>query len=216
MDEVDPRLSSSLDYGWLSPLVKILLAMLKFLYGYLNNYGWAIVVLTLIIRLLMLPLTLKGAKAMEKQKEFQRKMQYVEQKYKHDTEALNRERMELTSKYGVSNMLGCLPQLAQLPILLGLNRLLSTSVELYQAPFMGWITDLSARDPYYILPLLAGAGLLIQVVADSDARRGITMLLFAALLVAVTAHLSAGLTLYLCANTWFAIGQTYLQKAFKI
>ncbi len=216
MDEVDSRLSVALDYGWLSPLVKILLAMLKFLYGYVKNYGWAIILLTLLIRVLMLPLTLRGNKALEKQKEFQRKMQYIEQKYKNDSDALNRERMELTRKYGMSNVLGCLPQLAQLPILLGLNRLLSTSVELYQAPFFGWITDLSARDPYYILPLLAGAGLLIQVTTDSDARRGITMLLFAALLVAVTAHLSAGLTLYLCANTWLSIAQVYLQKSLKI
>jgi YidC/Oxa1 family membrane protein insertase len=216
MDLVDPRLSATLDYGWLSPLVKILLAMLKFLYGYVKNYGWAIILLTLLIRLIMLPVTLRGNKALEKQKEFQRKMQYIDQKYKNDQEALSRERMELTRKYGMSNVLGCLPQLAQLPILLGLNRLLSTSVELYQAPFFGWITDLSARDPYYILPLLAGAGLLIQVTTDSDARRGITMLLFAALLVAVTAHLSAGLTLYLCANTWLSIGQVYFQKVFKI
>lgn len=216
MDIVDPRLSTTLDYGWLSPLVKILLAMLKFLYGYVKNYGWAIILLTLLIRIILLPVTFRSNKALEKQKEFQRKMQYLDQKYKNDQEALSRERMELTRKYGMSNILGCLPQLAQLPILLGLNRLLSTSVELYQAPFVGWITDLSARDPYYILPLLAGAGLLIQVTTDSDARRGITMLLFAALLVAVTAHLSAGLTLYLCANTWLSIGQAYLQKVLKI
>lgn len=216
MEKVDKRLDSALDYGWLSPLVKILLSALKFLYRYLKNYGWAIIVLTLLMRLLLLPVTFKSSKMAEKQKEFQRKMQYIEQKYKNDTDALNRERMELTRKYGMSNVLGCLPQLAQLPILLALNRLLSTSVELYQAPFVGWITDLSARDPYYILPILAGVGLFIQVTTDGDTRRGVTMLLFAALLVAFTAHLSAGLTLYLCANTWLSIAQVALQKAFKI
>ncbi len=216
MEKVDKRLDAALDYGWLSPLVKILLSALKFLYQYVKNYGWAIILLTLLMRLLLIPLTFRSSKAMEKQKEFQRKMQYIEQKYKNDPDALNRERMELTRKYGLTNVLGCLPQLAQLPILLALNRLLSTSVELYQAPFAGWITDLSARDPYYVLPVLAGVGLFIQVSTDADARRGITMLLFAALLVALTAHLSAGLTLYLCISTWLSIGQTYLQKALKI
>lgn len=218
MDAVDKRLNAALDYGWLSPLVKFLLGILKFIYGYVQNYGWAIILLTLLIRLVMLPITLRGASAkmQEKQKEFQRKMQYIEQKHKNDPEALNRERLELTRKYGVSNVMGCLPQLIQIPILLGLNRLLSTSVELYQAPFIGWITDLSARDPYYVLPVLAGLGLLVQVTVDTDIRKGITMLLFAALLVAITAHLSAGLTLYLCANAWLSLAQTYFQKAFKI
>lgn len=218
MDAVDKRLNAALDYGWLSPLVKVMLTALKFLYKYVHNYGWAIILLTLLIRLLLLPITLKGSssKLQERQKEYQRKMQYIEQKYKNDPDTLARERLELTRKYGLPDLLIRLPQLLQIPILLGLNRLLSTSVELYQAPFIGWITDLSARDPYYILPILAGAGLLVQVMMDADIRKGITMLLLAALIVAFTAHLSAGLTLYLCANAWLGLAQTYLQKVFKI
>ncbi len=218
MDAVDKRLNAALDYGWLSPLVKVMLTALKFLYKYVNNYGWAIILLTLIIRLLLLPITLKGSspKLQERQKEYQRKMQYIEQKFKNDPDALTRERLELTRKYGLPDMLIRLPQLLQIPILLGLNRLLSSSVELYQAPFVGWITDLSARDPYYILPILAGAGLLIQAMVDSDIRKGVTMLLVAALIVAFTAHLSAGLTLYLCANAWLSLAQSYLQKVFKV
>jgi YidC/Oxa1 family membrane protein insertase len=217
MKPVDPRLENILDYGWFSWLVKLLLLLLKWIVGLVKNYGLAILLLTLLIKIVMLPMTMKGQKALEQQKEYQRKLQYVEAKYKDDQEALNKERMELAKKYGVGNLMGCLPQLIQLPILFALNSLLRVSIELYQAPFFGWITDLSARDPYYILPLVAGVGFVIQFSMDSaDIKRGFSMLLFAGLLVAVTSQLPAGLSLYLCANTWLSIGQTYVQRKFKL
>lgn len=216
MSKIDPRLEKTLDYGWLSPLIKGLLYLLDLIYNIVKNYGWAILLLTLLIRLLLIPLTFKGHKAMEKQKEFQRKMQYLEQKYKDDKETLMKERTELTKKYGMSNMMGCLPQLLQLPILFALNRLLSSSIELYQAPFIFWIHDLSAKDPYYVFPILSGLGLLLQVTSDTDAKRSMMTFLMAGLLVVVTANLSAGLTLYLCANTWLSIAQTYAQKKLKL
>jgi len=212
MEAVDPRLEAALDYGWLSPLVKILLTILKFLNGIVHNYGWAILLLTLLIRLLMAPLTWRTREAAGKQKEYQRKMQYIEQRYKDEPGRLNEERLELTKKYGMSSMAGCLPQLVQLPILFGLNRLLYSSIELYQAPFMWWITDLSAKDPYYILPLLSGLGLLVQLSEDVDMKRGVGMFVFAAFLVAFTANFPAGLTLYLAANTWLSMAQVYFQK----
>lgn len=217
MKSVDQRLEGLLDYGWFSWIVKLLLMLLKFIVGLVKNYGLAILLLTLFIRILMLPMTLKGQKALEQQKEYQRKLQYVEAKYRDDQEALNRERMELAKKYGVGNLMGCLPQLIQLPILFALNSLLSVSIELYHAPFFGWITDLSARDPYYILPLLAGAGFVIQFSLDSsDIKRGFSMVLFAGVLIAVTSQLPAGVSLYLCANTWLSIAQTYVQRKFRI
>lgn len=217
MAPVDERLEGTLDYGWLSFLIKLLMKLLKWIVKLVKNYGVAILLLTLLLRIIMLPLTMKGQKALEQQKEYQRKLQYVEAKYKNDPEALNKERMELAKKYGVGNLMGCLPQLIQLPILFALNRLLSVSIELYKAPFVGWIADLSARDPYYVLPLLAGVGFVIQFSMDStDIKRGFSMLLFAGVLVAVTSQLSAGLSLYLCANTWLSIAQTYAQRKFKL
>lgn len=217
MAPVDARLEGVLDYGWFSWLVKLLLLLLKWLVGFVKNYGLAILLLTLLIKIVMLPLTMKGQKALDQQKEYQRKLQYVEAKYKNDSEMLNKERMELAKKYGVGNLMGCLPQLIQFPVLIALNSLLRVSIELYQAPFFGWITDLSARDPYYILPLLAGIGFVIQFSMDSaDIKRGFSMLLFAGVLVAVTSQLPAGLSLYLCANTWLSVGQSYVQRKFKL
>jgi len=215
MAQVDPLLEGALDYGWLSPLVKILLSILKFLYSLVHNYGWAIILLILIIRLLMAPFMWRGRKAMGQQKEFNRKMKYIEQKFKDNPERLAQERLALTKKYGMSNLSGCLPQLITLPILFGLYRLLSTSVELYQAPFILWITDLSVKDPYYILPMLAGLGFVVQLTSDTDMRRGMTMFMFAAGLVIFTANLPAGVTLYLAVSTWLAVAQAYAQKRFS-
>lgn len=208
----DPRLEQALDYGILSPLVKLILKILKLIYKYLRNYGIAIILLTLLIRILLLPVTWRGYKALEKQKEFQRKMQYIEQKYRDDQEALNRERAELTKKYGLSTMAGCLPHLLALPIFFALNKLLSTSIELYQAPFFGWITDLSTRDPYYILPFISGIGMLVQMLSDSDVKKGVSTFMMVTLFSVVTAYFPAGVVLYLLANTWMSIGQVYIQR----
>lgn len=217
MKPVDSRLEGVLDYGWLSWLVKLLLMLLKWLFGFVKNYGLAILLLTLLIKIVMLPLTMKGQKALEQQKEYQRKLQYVEAKYKDDQETLNKERMELAKKYGIGNLMGCFPQLIIIPILYALNIALRVSIELYHAPFFGWITDLSARDPYYILPFFAGIGFIVQFTMDSsDIKRGFSMLLFAGLITALTATLPAGLSLCLGVNSWLSIGQSYVQRKFKL
>ena len=212
LSAVDPRLEQALDYGVWSPLVKLILKILKLIYKHLKNYGVAILLLTLLIRILLIPVTWRGHKALEKQKEFQRKMRYIEQKYKNDPDALNLERAELTKKYGLSSMAGCLPHLLALPIFLALNRLLSTSIELYQAPFFGWITDLSTRDPYYILPFVSGVGMLVQMLSDTDVKKGVSTFLMVTVFSVITSYFPAGVVLYLLANTWLSIAQVYIQR----
>ncbi len=213
---VDPRLEETLDYGWFAVISKFLLVMLKFLYGYVKNYGWAILILTLIIKIVLLPITLKGEKSAQKQMEFQKKLHYIEQKYKHDREALAREKLELSRKYGVSTLGGLLSPLLQLPIFIGLNRVLTNSYELYQAPFIGWITDLSAPDKYYILPVIAGIGMALQTAAAGDIRKRVTSLIIAAIVTGIFINFPAGLILYIGANTLLGVAQTKIQKMLKL
>lgn len=217
MAAVEPTLEQTLDYaGWLAPIAKFMLAFLIFLFGYLGNYGWAIVVLTLLIRLLLLPFTLKGEQDMKKRAEFQKKLSYIQQKYKHDRQRLAQEQSELIRKHGMPGMAGCLPMLLQLPIFYVLARVLSSSIELYKAPFVLWITDLSARDPYYILPILITISMLLQPQPPSaDIKTRLPLMGLALLFGAFSSTFSAGLSLYIFFSTILNVVQSWIQQAFK-
>ncbi len=216
MAAVDARLESTLDYGIFNPISKFLLISLKYLYKYVHNYGLAIIILTLLMKLLMVPLTLNGNKAMARQKETQKKLAYLEQKYKHDKEQLAAEKADLIRKQGIPDMLGCLPMLLQIPIFVSLSRVLSGSIELYQAPFFGWITDLSQSDVIF-LPVLVGLAMIVQgFTTATDARQRLTQVLMALIIAAFTSNLSAGLTIFICVSTWAAVLQTKVQEMLKI
>lgn len=210
---VDPRLESLLDYGWFAPISKPLLYLLKLLYGYVKNYGWAIILLTLLIKLIMLPLTVRGERAAKASSEMQRKMAYLDQKYKNDPETLNREKAELMKKHGLS-MLGCLPLLMQIPVFIGLQRVLGTSLELYKAPFL-WIKDLSQSDPYYIFPILVGIAMALQMMQSGNAKQRMTNGIMAIVITAATSTLSAGLTLFIAVNSLSSVLFSKIQKALK-
>jgi YidC/Oxa1 family membrane protein insertase len=212
LNAVNKQLEKTLDFGWLALLARLLLTFLQFLFGIVHNYGIAIILLTLIIKLVLWPLTIRGERSMKKQAEFQKRLAYLEQKYKHDKDQLNHEKMELMRRSGISS-LGCLiPIVTQLPLVIGLNRVLSSSIALYKAPFALWIQDLSAKDPYYILPLLLGIGFVVQMsmTQGGKARQNFSSFLFSLFIVAVTANLSAGLTLFIAINTWIGLGQSYI------
>ena len=213
---VDPRLEETLEYGWLGPISKLLLTFLNFIYSYVHNYGWAIVIMTLLMNIVTFPLVSRGTETLKKQAEYEKKKQYLEQKYKHDKEMLAQEQAELVKKYGVSALgfMGCLPQLLFLPIFMALNRVLSNSIELYHAPFIGWITDLSAKDPYYILPVLFGVGILVQSTG-TDPRQFVTRLIVCLVVIGISGNFSAGLTLFLCTKTFADAAQNYLQKRYR-
>lgn len=216
MGLVDKRLEATLDYGWFAGIAKLLLVLLQFFYGYIHNYGYTIIAVTVFISLLMMPLTIRGQRSADGLPDLNRKIKYLEQKYKNDRETLAREKNELLRKHG-SGMFGCLPLFLQVPLFIGLNKVLTVSIDLYQAPFVGWITDLSAKDPYYVLPILTGLGIFLQTAAAAqDPRQRVTMFIFSLLIVAVTANFSAGLALFMLTNAWFRVAQTSVQKAFKI
>ena len=197
MNGVDPRLTQTLDHsGILAPLSRLLLLILKYLYSFLHNYGWAIIVMTFLINLILLPLNLKSAQSMKKYADFQKKLTYLQQRYKDDPDTLARERTELISKNGMPGVGGCLTKLMQLPIFFALSRVLSSSIELYKAPFILWIHDLSAPDPLYILPMLIMVSMILQPVSN-DPKQRFTMIAVALVFGALATKFSAGLCLYI-------------------
>ena len=215
MARVDSRLEQTLDYsGILAPISKIMLSFLKFLHKYLGNYGLAIILLTLLIRLSMFPFTMGGEKSSKQRAEMAKKMKYIEKKYKHDKEALSRAKAELIRKHGLPGLGACLPLLLQLPVFWALNRLLSSSIEFYQAPFFWWITDLSARDPYYVLPVCMVLVMLFQASIAEKSQR--TLLIGVALFFgAITVNFAAGLALYIVVSVLLGVLQTIIQKKMK-
>jgi YidC/Oxa1 family membrane protein insertase len=216
MTAVDPRLEQTLDYsGWLAPIAKAALAVLKWLYSYLHNYGLAIIVLTILMKLVLLPFTWHAERGNKQRQEFQKKLNYLQQKYKHDKELLARERADLIRKHGMPGLSGCLPLLLQIPVFFALNKVLSSALELYQAPFMLWIHDLSARDPYYVLPLLIVLTMLLQAFSV-DSQQRFAVMAMALVFGAVATNFAAGLSLYIFVSTLLSVIQTMAQRQFKL
>lgn len=214
---VDTRLEQTLDYsGILSSLAKLLLYILNWLFSWLHNYGLAIIFLTLMIQILLLPLSLRNneEKFKRQQLEYQRELAYIEQRFKDQPDRLLAERTELIKKKGLPGI-GCLiPLLIQLPIFFALSRVLSSSFELYKAPML-WIPDLSLRDPYYILPVLVVLGMLMQDM-KGDPQQRMSKIIMAFVFGAITSSFSAGLTLYICMSRIFGFVQSKIMNYFKL
>lgn len=214
---VDERLDGVIRYGFLAsiskPVSRFMLELLNFFYRFCGNYGVAIILITLLLKLLMLPFTARSEKALSKNKQdraqFEKKLKYIQEKYKDDPQTLAQERAELLKKHMLPGIGGLVPLLLQLPIIWGLSVALSHSIELYKASFL-WIPDLSLPDPYYILPILTGIAVMLNPAGDSQQR--LTSIVIGIFLMAFTANFSAGLTLYICVSTWLAIIQSYLVK----
>ena len=211
---VDVRLEKTLDYGWFAPVSKFLLVVLNWLYKYLHNYGLAIIILTLLIKLLLLPFSIQGEKSMKQRAEAQKKLTYIQQRYKDDPQTLARERAEFMRKHGMPGLGGCLPILLQIPIFFALSRVLVNSLELYQAPML-WISDLSARDPYYILPVFVALSMLGQATT-ADPKQRLSMVAMAFVFGAFTASFSAGLALYIGMSTLLSVAQTRILKFLNV
>jgi len=212
---VDSNLDQLLDFGLLAPLSKIFLRVLNFFYGFVGNFGWAIVLLTLLIKLLTLPLSWAFEKNTKKMQEVSRKTEYLQQKYKHDKEAFTRARAELMQKQGISSFGGCLvPFILQMVVFFAFRNILMNSVELYMSPFL-WINNLVAADPFCILPLLFATCMFIKMSAgNTDPRKKINALAGSVFTGAVFAYFSAGLVLYLFVSTLLDMVQTRLYSKY--
>lgn len=218
MMAVDPRLEDTLEYaGFFSPISKFLLYVLKLLYGFVKNFGFAIILLTILVKLVLLPFTYGAEDGMKKRMEFDKKLRYLQQKYKDQPDVLAHEKAELIKKHGMPGLSGCLPLLLQLPIFVALSRVLSSAIELYQAPFIFWIHDLSAKDPYYVLPVITAVSMLLQslITPSADSKQRISTVVMALVIGAVTANLAAGLSLYICMFTILGVVQTQVLKMLK-
>lgn len=212
--EVDPRLEETFDYsGLLAPLSRLLLMLLSFFFTYLHNYGLAIIGITILVKLLLLPFTFKSEQSLNKGRDIQKKLAYLQKKYKNDPEVLAREKAELIKKHGMPGMGGCLTLFLQIPIFFALNRILNSSFELYNAHFL-WISDLAAPDPYYILSLSMSLGIIITALLG-DAKQRPMMLGFGLVSFALFANFAAGLALYISVSTGLGLLQTTLMRKMK-
>ncbi len=209
---IDSRLEGLLSYGWFFYISKYLLFLLIFLYGIFKNYGVAIIVLTVLVRIILIPFTLHGEQTKKRTTDAQKKLQYIEQRYKDDPEALAAAKSEFVRKHGIPGALGFLPLLLQISIFIGLQRVLSNAIELYQAPFL-WIPDLSAPDPYFILPIVAGISMIGMMGQGAKPRQLMINGIMAIVFAAVTVNISAGLTLFIAVSSLCAVAQTIIQKA---
>ncbi len=213
MAVVDPRLDTVLDFGWFSPIAKLLLWLLLWLNSYVHNFGWAIILVTIVIRILLIPFSLSGIRQGKKGSEMQKKLQYIKQKYKDNPEQLAKEQEEFFKTHGFGAMgMGCLPMLLQFPVFIAMNKVLSSSIDLYQASFL-WIPDLSTKDPYYILPVLVGISLYYFSVSQAtDAQQRVSAIVMAVLMGGFSLGFSSGSSLYLIISSATGAAQTYILK----
>ncbi len=206
LTNVSPDLVGVINFMYLGFLAKPILKGLDILYGILGNYGWAVVVLTLLIRLLIMPLTTSSLKSMKRMQVIQPELKQIKEKYKKQPQMINQKTMEIMKKHKVNPLGGCLPMLLQMPIFFAFYRGLSESVDLYQAPFFGWITDLSKMDPYFIFPILSMVGMVVhQIVTPSNMDKvQKRMMLFMPIVFGIFfITLPSALTIYMAISSWF-------------
>jgi YidC/Oxa1 family membrane protein insertase len=213
------RLEASVDYGWLAVLCHPLLWMLRQFYSFVQNWGVAILILTLLIKLVLLPLNQKQMKVMKKtardMARIKPQLDALRARFKEDRQKLNEETMKLYKSNNINPfgaLSGCFPLLLQMPIWIALYRMLYSSVELYQAPFIsGWIEDLSYRDPWFLLPIVMGVSMFLQQklappspTADPQQAK-MMMYMMPGFFTFIMLYLPAGLALYIFVNTILSI-----------
>ena len=210
----DSRLGKWINFGFFEWLARPLLRFLRVFHKITGNWGAAIVLLTFLVRLLLLPLNVRSYKSMKVMQKIQPKLQALREKHKKDSQTLNREMMALMKTHKANPLGGCLPlMVVQLPVFIALYRVLGESIELYQAPFVFWIRDLSLYDPLYILPVLGGLTLFVQqkitpmTAPPAQARLLTLMPLFFSLFMI---KLPSGLTLYIFVSGLFGLIQQFV------
>jgi YidC/Oxa1 family membrane protein insertase len=212
LKQLNVGLEHIIDFGWFSIVAMPLFWVLKFFYKFLGNYGWSIVLLTIIVRIPFIPLLHKSQQSMKKMQALQPLMTEIKEKYKKDPQRMQKEMMELYKKHKVNPLGGCLPILLQIPIFIALYNVLLKAIELRGAPFILWIKDLSARDPYYILPVVMGLTMVIQqkmTPSTMDPRQAKIMMLMPVVFTFLFLTFPSGLVLYWLVNNIFAIAQQY-------
>jgi YidC/Oxa1 family membrane protein insertase len=198
--------------GFWGPISRVIMAILNFMHSLIGNYGFAIMIFALLIKVIFFPLSRQMIMSQHKMQMIQPELKKIQQKYKNDQQRLNQEMMHLYKTYKVNPFTGCLPLLIQMPIFFALFRTLTTSIEFRQASFIFWITDLSLKDPYYVLPISMGVMMLIQSLTTTiDPRQRLMVIFMPILMVWIFLSLPSGLQLY-----WFSYNILTLIEHFVI
>ncbi len=207
-----------IEYGWFGSIAKIILKGIVFIYKFVPNYGWAIILFTIFLKIILFPLTYSSSVSMAKMQTLQPKLKAIKKKYKNQRDPeqrrlMNQEIMDLYKKEKVNPAGGCLPMLLQLPILWGFFRLLAVSINVRHEPWILWIKDLSMKDPIYLLPILMGVSqIILQKMTPSggDPNQKKMMYIMPVIITIFVLNLPAGLTLYWFASNLLQIGQQYI------
>jgi YidC/Oxa1 family membrane protein insertase len=213
---INRDLVRAIDFGMFSWLVVPLLRALKWVNGYVGNYGWSLVILTVLINLAMFPLRHKSVVSMRKMQELQPEMKAIQDRYKHlkttdpARSKMNTEVMNLYRERGVNPASGCIPMLLTMPVLFAFYSMLSVAIELRGAPFALWIHDLVAPDPYFVLPVLMGVSMFLQqkmTPSSMDPTQQRMMMIMPVVLTGMSLWWSSGLLLYWTVSNVWGIGQ---------
>lgn len=214
-----PGLDHTIDYGWLWPISIIIFWIMHKIFLFVGNWGWAIVITTILIKMLFYPLTAKSFRSMARMREMQPRMQALKERHGDDRQALSKATMELYRKEKINPIGGCLPMVIQIPVFIALYWVLIESVQLRQAPFIFWIHDLSVKDPYYVLPILMGISMLAQQwlsPTSTDPTQQKMMWILPIVFTIFFVNFPAGLVLYwLVNNVVQVLQQWYVNKTFE-
>ena len=207
-----PNLERTVDYGTLWLIAEPLFKALSWIHGVVGNWGWAIIIVTALIKLIFFPLSQASGKSMAKMRAVAPRMKQIQESFKDDREKLGRAMMELYKKEKINPLAGCLPMVVQIPVFISFYWVLLESVEMRQAPFLLWINDLSARDPYFVLPLLMGGAMFGQFKlnpAPPDPMQAKIMQFMPLVMTGTMAWFPSGLVLYWLTNTVLSIAQQW-------
>lgn len=217
LEKTAPHLNLTIDYGWFWFLSDIIFWMMQKIYNVVGNWGWSIVIVTIIIKLMFYHLSAKSYRSMSQLKKLQPRIEMLKERYKDDKQGLTQATMELYREEKVNPMTGCLPVLIQIPVFIALYWVLVESVQLRQAPFILWIHDLSQHDPYYVLPILMGISMYLGQRLNPpppDPMQAKVMMLMPVIFTALFINFPAGLMLYwFVNNTLSFLQQWYIMRS---
>jgi YidC/Oxa1 family membrane protein insertase len=212
MAKVAPGLDLTVDYGWLTAVAKPIFSLMQYLHGVVGNWGWAIVLLTIVIKTIFFPLQAASYKSMARMKAVTPKMTALRERFKDDRVKLNQGMMELYKTEKINPLGGCLPVVVQIPVFIALYWVLLASVEMRNAPWILWIKDLAAPDPWYILPLLMAGTMFIQMRLNPtppDPIQARMMQIMPIVFSVMFFFFPAGLVLYWLVNNLYSIAQQW-------
>jgi YidC/Oxa1 family membrane protein insertase len=216
LEKLGLGLENAVSFGWFKDIGRLTLRVLGFFHGFTNNWGWSILLLTICLQVILFPLTYKQYKSMAVMKKVQPEVQKIQQKWKKDPQRMQTEMMAVYKKHGANPLGGCLPLIFQMPIFIALFNMLRGAWELHGAPWMLWVQDLSAKDPYYVLPLVMGGTMFLQNKLNpqpgGDPTQQKMMTYMPVIMTFMFLNFPAGLVLYWLTNSLLGFATQTLIK----